>query len=165
LANTRPIMSTGIWPAAILSSLATPARISLAANHIRASSPGRRWRRHGQRCGQLEAACGIQRQPSARSGASVHTAVVQRATEVVEGLRLLCGVVEKPTDNRRARSLCYPAAAAHSRATSRRPPAQSATPLPRLGRTSFDASPVPGWGAFRCRDRGCAIGSITARRQ
>jgi len=93
-------MSTGIWPAALLSSSGTPARISLAANHLRASSPGA-WRRHGQRCGQLEPHAGIQRQPSARSGASVHTAAVQRATEVVEGLRLLCGVVEKPTDNRR----------------------------------------------------------------
>jgi hypothetical protein len=121
LTNTRPIMSTGIWPAAILPSLATPARISPAANHIRASSPGRPWRRHGQRWGSWKPHAGIQRQPSARSGASVHTAAVQRDTEAVEGLRLLCGVVENPTDNRRAWPLCHPAAAAHSRAISRRP--------------------------------------------
>jgi hypothetical protein len=54
MTNTSPIMSTGIWRAAVLSSSGTPARISLAANHMRASSPGRAWRRHGR----LEAARG-----------------------------------------------------------------------------------------------------------
>jgi hypothetical protein len=54
MTNTSPIMSTGIWRSAVLSSSGTPARISLAANHMRASSPGRAWRRHGR----LEAARG-----------------------------------------------------------------------------------------------------------
>ncbi len=52
----------------------------------------------------------------ARSSVPVHphTAVVQsHVTEAVERLRLLCGAVEKPTDSRPARPLCYLAADAN----------------------------------------------------
>jgi hypothetical protein len=64
---------------------------------------------------------GIQRQPYRRVLVRPYTPLVQRVIEAVERLRLLCGVVEKQTDNRPARPLCYLAADAISRATGRRP--------------------------------------------
>lgn len=105
--------------AAVLSSSGTPARILARCESSAVSSPGRDWRRQGQMW-RLGVAPGNP-VPAilACSGASVCTAVVQRVTEAVERLRLLCGGVEKQTDNGPARPLCYLAADANSRAIGR----------------------------------------------
>jgi CelD/BcsL family acetyltransferase involved in cellulose biosynthesis len=134
MTNTGPIMSTGIWPAAVASSSGTPAWTSLAANHIRAPSP---------KAARGNPAPAI----SASSGASLRTAVVRRVTEAVERLRLLCGVVDKQTDNRPARPLCCPAADATSRAIGRRRPRRNPPHSSRAWAATISTQ-VPGWGAF-----------------
>ncbi len=148
MTNTRPVMSTGIWPAAVWSSLGAPTRISPTANHIPVSSPDELGDDTGRDVGSWKPHAEIQRQPCPHVAVRPYT---PRSFNVSpKRLRVCDFFVElsksRPTIDPRGRFV-IPRLTLILRRSAAVGPAHSATPL-ALGSRQFRRKPRPGLGGL-----------------